>query len=120
MPSPSFGRRDDASALRTPRIGPSSSQGLAVSLCCDSHHTAIAPTAPKKRIATLKGSAFLGGPHGSRLVLGYEILRCAGHVVIVSPAVDHRQLLAPVAMPRWGFGGRPLQRGGPPGMRAGG
>ena len=49
----------------------------------------------------------------------HEIPLGAWHAVIISPAIDHRQLPAPVAMRRRGLGCLPLQRGGVPGITTG-
>src|ERR1700730_904104 len=56
---------------------------------------------------------------GRGLVLRQEVLRGARHTVIVSPAVDDRQLPPPVAVPGRGLRCLPLQRGGLPGIAAG-
>src|SRR5438034_10539581 len=112
--------KDDAPVPGKSSIAPTSSQGLAVNLCCDSHHAMMAPIGARTNsIVMLTARGSLSCSWYCRLVLRYEILLGAWHAVIVSPTIDHRQLLAPVAMPRRGFGCLPLQRGGPPGIAAG-
>src|SRR6202023_573590 len=51
-------------------------------------------------------------------VLRNEILFGAGHAVVVGPAVNDRQSLAPVAMPGRCIGRLPFERRGPPGIAA--
>src|SRR5947207_2053078 len=49
-----------------------------------------------------------------RNVLGDEVGPGPRHAVVVRPAIDDRQLLAEIAVLRWGFRGLPLQGGGIP------
>ena len=44
------------------------------------------------------------------LVLGQEVLVRARHAVVIGPAVDHRQVLAPIAVRRRGLGRLELPR----------
>src|SRR5213076_2488152 len=55
---------------------------------------------------------------GRRFILRYEIPDGAGYAVIVGPAIDDRELLAPVAMPRRGLRCLPFQRRRSPGIAA--
>ena len=67
-----------------------SNQGLAVNLCCDSHHATMAPIGTKKNsIVKLTARGFLSCSWGCWLVLRHEILLGAWYAVIVSPAIDH-------------------------------
>src|SRR5262245_20857113 len=111
--------KDDAPVSGTSPIAPTSNQGLAISLCRDSHHAMMAPIGTRTTNIAVLTASFLSGSRDRGLVLRHEILRGAGHAVIVGPAIDHRQLLAPVAVPRRGFRRLPLQRGGSPGIAAG-
>ena len=53
-PNPIFaGARDEGLSSRQSAITPSSSQGLAASRCCESHHPAIAAIPAMNRIMTL-------------------------------------------------------------------
>src|SRR5215471_6505026 len=111
--------KDDAPVSMTSPIALTSNQGLAVNLCRDNHHvTMMASGTSKNRIVKLTAELSLSCSWDRRLVLRHEILLGAGHAVIVGPAIDHRQFLSKVAMPRRGFGCLPLQRGGPPGIAA--
>src|SRR5258706_4481381 len=56
---------------------------------------------------------------GRRFILRHEIPDGAGYAVIVSPAIDDRELLAPVAMSRRGLRSLPFQRRRSPGIAAG-
>ena len=81
---------DDAPVSGTSPIAPTSNQGLAVNLCCDSHHAMMAPMGTRTNsIVMLTARVSLSGACDRRLVLGHEILLGAWHAVIVSPAVDH-------------------------------
>src|SRR5260370_35842747 len=107
--------KDNAPVPGTSPIAPTSNQGLAVNLCCDSHHAMMAPMGTRTNsIVMLTARVSLSGACDRRLVLRPEILLGAWHAVIVSPALDDWQLLAPVARPRQGVGGVPLPSGGPP------
>src|SRR3981081_1338562 len=55
---------------------------------------------------------------GRRLILRYEIPSSAGYAVIISPAIDDGEILAPIAMPRRGLRCLPFQRRGSPGIAA--
>src|SRR5947209_18603192 len=70
-------------------IAPTSSQGLAVNLCCDSHHATMAPIGARTNSIVMLTALFLSGACDRRLVLRREILLGAWHAVIVSPAIDH-------------------------------
>src|SRR6266702_898665 len=59
-----------------------------------------------------------GCPGVGRLVLWYEIFLGARYAVVISPAIDHRQLRPPVAMFRWCVGGLPFECRGPPRIAA--
>ena len=78
---------------------PSSSQGFAVRRWCESHHPAIAAMPAMNSTMALMDDS-LSGQTRRRLVLRHEIPFRTGHAVRVSPAIDDRQLLAPVAMRR--------------------
>src|SRR5436190_11737601 len=54
------------------------------------------------------------------LVLRDEILGRTGDAVVVSPAIDHRQLAAEIAVAGLCFQRLPLERGGAPRVAAGG
>src|SRR6266508_3464749 len=118
-PNPTFAAgQDDAPVPGRSPIAPSSNQGLDINLCCDSHQATMAPiTATNNSVIPTAPS--LSGSRGCRLVLRDEVVLGTRHAVIVRPAIDHGQLLAPVAMPRRGFGCLPLQRGGMPRIAAG-
>src|SRR5687768_8571830 len=60
-----------------------------------------------------------GGDLIWRKVLWQEVLSGSRHAVIVSPAVDHGQLLTPIAMSGWYVRCLPFKRGGPPRVVAG-
>src|SRR5262249_10861506 len=112
--------KDDAPVPGKSSIAPTSNQGLAVNLCCDSHHAMMAPMGTRTNsIVMLTARVSLSCSWDWRLVLGPGILLGAWHALIVRPAVDQWYLLAPVTLPRRGFGCLPLQRGGPPGIAAG-
>src|SRR3989442_3395190 len=82
--------RDNAPVPGKSSIAPTSNQGLAVNLCCDSHHAMTAPIgASKNSIVMLTDRVSLSGVWGCRLGLRHEILLSAWHAVIVSPAIDH-------------------------------
>src|SRR4030088_2119275 len=53
-----------------------------------------------------------------RFILRHEIPGDARYAVIVGPAIDDREILAPIAMPRRGLRGLPFQRRGSPGIAA--
>src|SRR6202022_2689237 len=55
---------------------------------------------------------------GRRFILRHEIPSGAGYAVIVGPAIDDRELLAPVAMPRRGLWSLPFQRRASPRIAA--
>src|SRR5262249_31604222 len=111
--------KDNAPVPGTSPIAPTSNQGLAVNLCCDSHHATMAPMGTRTNsIVMLTARVSLSCSWDWRLVLRDEILLGARHAVIGSPADEHWSLLSPVALPRRGFGCWPLQRGGPPGIAA--
>src|SRR6202045_83404 len=79
--------KDDAPVSGTSPIAPTSNQGLAVNLCCDSHHATMAPIGTRKNsIAMLTARVSLSGSWRRGLVLRDEILLGAWHAVIVSPA----------------------------------
>src|SRR6516225_3009133 len=82
--------KDDAPASGTSSIAPTSSQGLAISLCCDSHQAMMAPIGTRKNSIAKLTARFLSGTYDRWLVLRDEILRGARHAVIVRPAIDHR------------------------------
>jgi hypothetical protein len=74
----------------TSPIAPTSNQGLAVNLCCDSHHATMAPMGTRtNNIVMLTARVSLSCSWDWRLVLRHEILLGAWHAVTVSPAVDH-------------------------------
>jgi len=82
--------KDDAPLPGTSPIAPTSNQGLAVNLCCDSHHATMAPMGTRTNsIVMLTARVSLSCSWDWRLVLRHEILLGAWHAVIVSPAVDH-------------------------------
>jgi len=82
--------KDNAPVPGTSPIAPTSNQGLAVNLCCDSHHAMMAPMGTRTNsIVMLTARVSLSGAWDWRLVLRHEILLGAWHAVIVSPAVDH-------------------------------
>src|SRR5260370_41704444 len=82
--------KDDAPVPGKSSIAPTSSQGLAVNLCRDSHHAMMAPIGTSKNsIVMLTARVSLSGACDRRLVLRHEILLGAWHAVIVSPAIDH-------------------------------
>src|SRR5205814_3238289 len=83
--------KDDAPVPgKSSSIAPTSNQGLAVNLCCDSHHAMMAPIGTRTNsIVMLTARASLSCSWDCRLVLRYEILLGAWHAVTVSPAVDH-------------------------------
>src|ERR1700681_1384273 len=54
-----------------------------------------------------------------RHVLGYEVFWSAGYAVVIRPAINYRQLWAPIAMRRRRIGSLPLERCGPPRVAAG-
>ncbi len=56
---------------------------------------------------------------GRRLILGDEIPCCAGHAIVIGPAIDDREFLAPVAMCRRRLRRLPLERGRVPRIAAG-
>src|SRR5262249_58031218 len=96
--------KDDAPVPGTSPIAPTSSQGLAVNLCCDSHHAMMAPIGTRTNsIVMLTARVSLSCSWDWRLVLRNEILFGAWHAVIVSPAVDHWSLLLPVSIPQQGI-----------------
>src|SRR5713226_343049 len=91
---------DNAPVPGTSPIAPTSNQGLAVNLCCDSHHAMMAPMGTRTNsIVMLTARVSLSGSCDRRLVLRHEILLSAWHAVIVSPAIDHWQLLAQLPCP---------------------
>src|SRR4030088_3245984 len=55
---------------------------------------------------------------GRRFILRHEIPSGAGYAVVVSPAIDDGEILAPIAMPRRGLRCLPFQRRGSPGIAA--
>src|SRR5262249_61134481 len=81
--------RDNAPVPGKSSIAPTSSQGLAVNLCRDNHHAAIAPITARNSNVMVTAQVSLSGLWGCRLVLRHEILLSAWHAVIVSPAIDH-------------------------------
>src|ERR1700730_575238 len=81
--------KDDAPVSGTSPIAPTSNQGLAVNLCCDSHHATMAPIGARTNSMVMLTARFLSGACDRRLVLRHEILLGAWHAVIVSPAIDH-------------------------------
>src|SRR5215467_14296945 len=82
--------KDDAPVPGKSSIAPTSSQGLAINLCRDSHHAMMAPIGARTNsIVMLTARVSLSCSWDWRLVLGHEILLGARHAVIVSPAVDH-------------------------------
>src|ERR687898_2414753 len=97
---------------------PTSSQGFAVSLWVDSHHTANTDSAEKNRMVTPTPRSSVGVGR-ARLVLRDEVLLGARHVVVVGPAVDDRQLLAEIAVAGRRLGRLPFERRGAPGIAAG-
>src|SRR5438093_12495618 len=104
--------KDDAPVPGKSSIAPTSSQGLAVNLCCDSHHAMMAPIGARTNsIVMLTARGSLSCSWYCWLVLRYEILIGAWYAVLVSPTIDKRQLLATVATPRRGFGWSHFQRG---------
>src|SRR5215207_1356439 len=117
-PSPTFavGMSETPLPGRSP-ADPSSSHGFAVRRCVDSHQTAITDSVEKNRMVTpTPRSSVRVGRAG--LVLRDEVLLGAGHVVVVGPAVDERQLLAEVAVAGRRLGRLPLKRGRPPRVAA--
>src|ERR671912_1285588 len=97
---------------------PCSSQGFEVSLCVESHHTAITASPEKNRIVTPMAVPSSGRIGFGPPVLGQEVLLGAGDVVVVGPPIDDGEFLAPVPMRRRSFGGLPFERGRPPGIAA--
>src|SRR5258708_21702660 len=55
---------------------------------------------------------------GRRLILRHEIPGSAGYAVIIGPAIDDGEILAPIAMPRRGLRCLPFQRRSSPGIAA--
>src|ERR1700674_1837090 len=90
-PSPivAAGRDDAPVPGKSSSIAPTSSQGLAVNLCCDNHHATMAPITARNSNVMLTARVSLSGSWGCRLVLRHEILLSAWHAVIVGPAIDH-------------------------------
>src|SRR5262245_63401113 len=82
--------KDDAPVCGKSSITPTSSQGLAINLCRDSHHAMMAPIGARRNsIVMLTARVSLSCSWDWRLVLRHEILLGAWHAVIVSPPVDH-------------------------------
>src|SRR5689334_6415710 len=70
--------------------GLSSSQGLLISPCCDSHHPAM-PAITARKTTTGVTAAGSSRPGGCGLVLRNEVLGGTGHAVVVGPAIHDRQ-----------------------------
>src|SRR2546423_3196913 len=118
-PNPIFAAGTDGVAAHgKPPVGPSSSHGLAVSLCWDNHHAAMPAMAARNRTTGVT-ALLLGGPRDSGLVLGEKILCGARHAVVIGPAVHDRQFLAPISVPRRRFRRLPFQRRRSPRIGAG-
>src|SRR5262249_41962460 len=81
------GKGDAPVRGKSSSIAPTSSQGLAINLCRDSHHAMMAPIGARTNSIVMLTRVFLSGACDRRLVLRYEILLGAGHAVIVSPAI---------------------------------
>src|SRR6266576_6666316 len=83
--------KDDAPVPGKSSIAPTSSQGLAVNLCRDSHHAMMAPIgASKNSIVMLTARVSLSGACDRRLVLRHEILLRPSKATLVPPATHHR------------------------------
>ena len=89
-PNPSVAAgKDNAPVRGKSSIAPTSSQGLDINLCRDSHHAMMAPIGARKSSIVMLTARFPKRrvrPRG--LVLRHEILLGARHAVIVGPAID--------------------------------
>ena len=99
---------------------PTSSQGLVVSRWCHSHQKTMPLDDGQEEQHDAHVRRLSRGPRRSRrLVLRDEILRRARHAVIIGPAIDDRQFLAPVAVRRRRLRRLPFERRRAPGIAAG-
>ena len=103
----------------TRRPRPASSQGFDISLWRDSHQAAMTPSPARKQDDDAHAGRFSSRPRRRRLVLRDEVLAAPGHAVVVGPAIDDRQLLAPVAVPRRRLRRLPFERRRAPRVAAG-
>src|SRR5205823_6517550 len=137
-----IGGRGNVPSPSTLSTGRCSTQGLAFSVGNTSHPTTMAimaantsnevvmslaaqglrrtrrPRLLRAELGSVESPLEAPGPSARWLVLRNEILGGAGNAVVVSPAIDHRQRRAEVAVLRRGVRGLPLERGGAPGIAA--